>query len=386
MSRRTAWALYGLLIAAAVAATFLGRSPSPRSELPSVDNTGPEGLKALATWLEAGGVKVIAHRDALDALPPDTATVVIPAPEARPVTAAEVEAVRRFVEAGGLLVYLTPSDPDAQPHLAALVRHQAGSFLPTAAVRGRDPSGASAEVWVRQGALAGVDALRVAAGATLRIDDPRFVPVAGLGPEAALWRASLGQGEVLVAQGASLASNRRIALEDNAQLWANIAAAGPVAFSELHHAPPPRPPASSGLYAVALQFLICAAVFVWARGARLGPPRPLAVERHRSTLEYLHAFAWLTRRAKVEPELVREGLVRLRRTMQDLEGIPVALPASEAALRLEEACGVPREDFLQALAEAEAAALSDAVDRGRYRRIVGELSRLEDALTGRRSR
>lgn len=384
MSRRAGYAIYAAAVLAAIVAALFSRARVPPSELPSVDNAGPRGLKALRVYLEETGQEVVAHRSAFESFPAEVATIVIAAPEARPIGPAEVDALERFVERGGTLVYLAPPDRDSQPHLGERFPTSEGKFLAAKALLGRDASGASAQAWIPTGVLAGVNALRVAAGGTSTVRDQRFVPIAGNGPDAVLWSVTRGKGTVLVASGPSIAANQRLHLEDNLQLWANLAARGPMLFDEYHHVPAPPPPASRGMHAVALQFAICALVFLWARGTRLGPPRPERVERHRSTLEYLAAFAWLTRRSRVEPQLLRESLTRLRRLMHDREGIAVTLPHADAALRLHETCNVPPERYLRAVRDAENATAERSVDPRRFRALSAALMELEDAVAGRR--
>ena len=101
---------------------------------------------------------------------------------------------------------------------------------------------------------------------------------------------------------------------------------------------------SANLLATLLQFGFCALVFVAARGARLGPPRPAPRTRHRSALEYVRAMALLTQSARVEDELL-PGLRRdLRLYLAERLGIPVAVPTFEAAREAERLTGVPAGD------------------------------------------
>src|SRR5690242_13421556 len=108
---------FGILITVAAAMGLATREAPPESTLPSVDNPGPLGLRALYLYLREGGAKAEAHRESLEALPPGVRTIVIAAPHARAVSPAEVENLERFVRAGGTLVFLTSREKKGQPAL-----------------------------------------------------------------------------------------------------------------------------------------------------------------------------------------------------------------------------------------------------------------------------
>lgn len=324
---RGGWWLYALLLGVALAAG-LAASPSPAdSPVPSVTNRGPRGLAALFTWLGEAGVAVTAHDAPLTELPPGTATVVLPAPTGAEVSAAEVEALARFVEAGGALVYLVPRGAP-QPALKRWLELRAGPAAPLSPLGVEDVGGATAPVTLPGGALADVRALRLSAEATLQVSSDGAVPVAGFG---ALWWRPLGQGELWLSAGADLAENARLELLDNARFWGRLAARGPLVFDEYHHRAPRRAPPPLHLAVSALQALVVAALFAWVRGARLGPPREPPPSAHRAALESVQALAGLARDAKLEPELVQALHAELRRLLHQRLGLPVAWPWEELA-------------------------------------------------------
>src|SRR5262249_23253028 len=166
---------------------------------------------------------------------------------------------------------------------------------------------------------------------------PEAVPIAGSSLGSYGWWQQVGDGEVWIFAGADFSENSRIEEEDNILLWKALASRGPMLFDESHHraSSSASGAAARGLWIVARQFLACALFFSYARGVRLGSPRPEIVERHRSSREYLESVAWLTRRAGVEKELIGEAMGRLRIAMYEELGIPVALSEEEAARALE---------------------------------------------------
>ena len=85
--------IFGVLIAVAAALGLATQQTPPESTVPSVENPGALGLRALYLYLREGGAKVEAHHASLEALPPGVRTVVIAAPQARPISSAEVEAL-----------------------------------------------------------------------------------------------------------------------------------------------------------------------------------------------------------------------------------------------------------------------------------------------------
>lgn len=381
---------FGLLVTLAAALGLSARQAATESSLPSVDNPGPLGLRALYLYLEEGGATVEAHRDSLEALPSTTRTVVIPAPQGRSVSPDEVEALERFVRGGGTLVFLTSRDKDkGQPALEQWLELERGAFL-GASSRGlpegdQDLGGTTVDVWVPAGAARGTSGFRVSRDRGIRLNMAEAVPIAGQEGSAALWRLGLGQGEVYVAAGPDLAENRRIELLDNLRFWDALAARGPLLFDEFHHSAKPPPPMSRGVWVFVLQCLAVGALYVFARGQRFGAPRPQLPERHRSTLEYVQSMGWLTRRAQVERELLPELARHLRQLMHERLGIPLTLSEEEAARMMEQRCGIPSAHYLETRAE-----LARALDQGTltpkvYAQLAARYARLEAIVTGRAS-
>ncbi|HLM48354.1 MAG TPA: DUF4350 domain-containing protein, partial [Myxococcaceae bacterium] len=62
---RTA-AIYGVLVTAALAVGLVTNRQQPQSTVPSVDNPGPQGLRALYLYLQESGAPVSALTKAFD--------------------------------------------------------------------------------------------------------------------------------------------------------------------------------------------------------------------------------------------------------------------------------------------------------------------------------
>lgn len=387
---RTA-AIYGVLITLAVA-VGLAVEQSPRhSTVPSVENAGPLGIRALYLYLQESGASVRVLQEAFTELPEDVRTVVVAAPAGRKVTEQEAEALEAWVRRGGTLVYLASRGGKApQPELDSWLGLSSGRLLPPSSdglpTEEQDFTGTTARVWVPVGAARGLERLRVTLDRGLAVGRLEAVPLAGAEGAAVLWRVPMEAGEVYVLAGADLAENRRLELLDNLRFWDALAARGPLAFDEYHHGAGPRkePPSARGLWVFAAQCLVVGLLYVVSRGTRFGPPRPLLVEKHRSALEYVHSLGWLARRSKVERELVPELARRLRRLMHERLGIPLSLPEDEAARALEQTCGLPAADYLEAREDLVRTMELPLISPKDYARLARRYARLENLLTGRR--
>jgi hypothetical protein len=382
------WGPYGVLVALAAALGLAGH-PSLRgtSTLPSVDNPAGPGVAALFTYLRESGSTTRAWREPLTSLPSETQVLVLTAPTVRPLRAEEVDAVDRFVRRGGTLVYLAPpSSAGAQPLLNEWARLGKGRPLQSDVAGSKegllDPLGVTVDVWRASSALEKTAHLRVQRGSGIELDVDDAVPVAGLGRDVVLWQRSLGHGELWVAAGPDLAQNRRLELDDNLAFWTHLAARGPVYFDEGHHHEEEAPAAGRGLAVLGFQWVAVVLMFAWVRGTRFGPPRWEPPSRDRSTLEYLRSFAWLTRRAHVERELVAELLQQLRVTLQEQAGIALELPAAEVDRELVSRCRVPAGWFDALVADYQKTLGKADVTPRDYARLSRRCAQIERVVRG----
>lgn len=375
--KRSRWAgvLPWLLLfgAALVFGLAAGGQPGADSPLPSTHNPGPRGAAVLHTWLSEGGGAVERLDGPLTAIPAGVEVLVLAAPTDREVTRDEVDAVERFVEAGGTLLYFSPRPATAQPELAKwLALKDTVTTLPRAEETTLgDLGGATVQVDVPRGLLAGARQLRVSADTGLEVEDAA-IPVA----QKMLWWRGLGKGEVWIAAGADLLENRRLQLLDNPQLWANLARRR-VAFDEFHFAAAPKVAWSANLWATLGQFFFVSLIFVAARGRRLGPGRPTPIRQQRSILEYVGSMGALLRRAGVEGPLAVQQRDRLRRLMHERLGIGLQLPSDEASRLLASHTGLPPGAWSRF--EASTLGPVDFAAHG------AEAARLEAAVVGRRA-
>lgn len=367
MSRFGAWPIFGVLLLLALVLGLAGGRDEPASVTPTVTNASPRGLKVLHTWLSERGADVRVGEGPLSELPADVATIVIAAPVAAGFTDQDVAELRKHLEQGKTVVLMLARGTRRQVFRPLINLKQAPGA--TMAPVPLDGSGATIEVVMPIGPLRNVKSLRVSGDPNVRALD---VDAISLTMPEALWARRIGTGTLFVSAGPDLAENARLGLADNARLWANLAAAGPLYFDESHHQAPTLQPPTVNLWATVLQFLFAAAVFIVARGTRLGharaePPPPL-----RSSTEYVEAMARLTQRASLEPELIEALRRQVRLTLQERLGIPLELPDAERA----------REIRIPNFGADDAQGLF--TDTG-FLSLSRRLARLEDALSGRKA-
>lgn len=294
------WLGLGALVVLALAATFAAQRPGSDSPLATVENRGPRGVAVLATWLSESGREV---RVTDGELPEGVQTVVLAAPSADEYSPEQLEPLRRFVEAGGTLVYLVPR----QAPQAALNRWlgvSTGELAPLNDAPGVADVGGST---VTVTGVPGVHTLRVSADRALHVEGGEEAAEYGV-----LWTRQLGEGRVWLSAGADLAENARLELADNARFWSRLPS--PLAFDERHQRVSRALPINFA--ATGLQLLVLAGLFIWARGRRLGPPRDELTNTSVSTMSYVHALANLLRKSHVEPELV----AALKRELREAGG------------------------------------------------------------------
>jgi len=381
---------FALLVVLALALGLAERQEAPESPIPTVENTGARGARALYLFLREAGRPVGTLLDSLETLPKDTRTLVIAAPEGRPVTDAEVLALRTFVGGGGTLVYLSPRELGRhQAALESWLRLDEGPLLPSTE-RGlgtdlADAGGTTVDVWLAPGPLRGLSSLRVSQDRGIVVRHADAVPLAGLGGAVVLWRRAIEKGEVFVLAGADLVENRRLELLDNVAFWDALSRRGPLVFDEYHHLQAPPPPLSRGIWVFVAQVLTVGLVYAVSRGTRFGAPRPVRLERHRSALEYVRSMGWLMRRAKVEKELLPELDRALRQALQERLGISLTLDDTEAARLLERDGGIPAARYLEAKAELTRLQGQPVVSPSDYARVARAYAWLEREVTGRAS-
>ncbi|MGC3997262.1 MAG: hypothetical protein QM767_07035 [Anaeromyxobacter sp.] len=364
----------GLLPAAALAAlalvaagAVLGQRRQRLREaapLPAGESTGPRGLAALRTTLQAAGTAVL-RRGPGDPPAPGAAVVILAAPRA-PLDEAEAAALLAGAEGGATLVWaLGPAPQPALARRLGLSTSGPGTL--------RTASGLAPHPLVG-------DLQLPAAGPALQATWPGALPVSGLPGAATALSLPVGRGELLVLSGPEPLENAHLADGDALTLALRLGSRGPVALDERFLRPPGEtPPSRRALLTAAGQLLLAALVWLWARGRRLGAIRRAPAEGaapsgagHAASLGALYA------RAGDEPALAAQTWRLLRQRLEQRAGLSARLEDADAARRLAARCPLAAEALTRG-----AAALS-AGGRGTLLRVTRAAAEAEAALRQRR--
>lgn len=293
---RTTWvtlAVFAVLAAFYIAVLSAAQAYySPAAPPLSTYGTDPAGMAALYRYLARIGVNE-ARLEQFDVLPPAAGTVIVEAgAPARSLTTGRLERLKRWVESGGTLV-IAAQDPSPL--------HDIAGIRPTG-VDGPgmvdvSPSGASRLV-------GGVATAEISGARYLSpLPSAATVELAAAGRPVLVSRP-IGSGTVIVLADQYALSNGGIAVKDNLALALDVVAprgAATIVFDEYHHGYA----SGSGAFDVLpvavrlsiVELVIAAAALLFARGRRLGTPRPVTDEQPRSPLEYVRSLAGLFRHA-----------------------------------------------------------------------------------------
>ncbi len=304
-SRRAAWLLAGSMVAAllAVAVLLFGRTAERGAfaEAFSTFRATPDGAKAAFILLERLGHRV--HRHAEETLALEGADVLFVLEPAKAFTADEAEALERFVEAGGCLVYAARDESEVHRRFGVDLKAQAKNPPAPVEVVPAIPSAYARGV----ASLAPDPHPR-----TLESSRASAVPIfrGPNGVEAFAVRA--GQGKALLFADPSPFANRALERAGNAALLAAIAAAharpggrgARIAFDEYHHGFEAERGVAGYLGRRALapalvQALVAFSVPALALGGRRGRPPVLEEDRPPESREHIRAMAEIYAKARL---------------------------------------------------------------------------------------
>jgi hypothetical protein len=302
---REAWILGALLLLFVLFSAFYTERGIQEEEKgrPTTYSFGPNGLAALYRVLQKQGLATRQYRRELGSLPSDAALVVIAEPVARQVSMAESDAVRKWVEGGGALLFLVsdnafsvgPSEEMLSSHMRIDLAQSRPLDLtvdPASSRYLRDIHSIHVDGTLRLSPRGGAKSL-------LRDDD---------GSYAVTWKK--GKGTVIAAMSSLGADNAHLQRADNALLFVNIAETHTsghrkaVLFDEYHQGygevvegrslwDALGTPARAVFWYFAGVFLI----LVYNLNRRFGPAKRLVLPSYRPSTEYIMSMARLFRKA-----------------------------------------------------------------------------------------
>ncbi len=295
-------AVAGVFLALALLGDALGGAPS--GPVSSSYATGGRGVAAWAELLARSGRRIRQLRVSLGNARLDPAdTLIILDPDA--LLHSEGSRLRAFMMAGGRLVFAA-SEPERT--LPALLERSPSWSASSSTHISANPNSAAGVADVREVSSAGEG--QWLSWSSFRVVIPS--PEGG----ALLIERSLGSGRLELLADASPLQNRLLASADNAQFGLDLAGARtrPVVFVEsVHGYGQSRGLAAlPGAWWLALAGLALAgALWILARGRRLGGPQPAAVAEPPPRMAYTDALTLLLRRTR-EPAQTAAALERLR--------------------------------------------------------------------------
>lgn len=252
------------------------------------DSYGPRGTSALYSFAAVRGHQVTRLSSSFSPIPSEAGLLFVFNPDVQPFSAADVQGLKQWLSAGGVLVY-ADSDVDHQLRLAFGLASgrtdtdgQAVLAVPALAGAGRVGSDEPVHSW------------RPSADQV-----PLFVSQVGGQP--VIVEERVGAGRIIAIANPDLLTNHWLGKEDNWRLAADLLAVAPgeVLFDEYHHNPyagaAPKDWTKEP-WGIALLWTLAVGFFGFAlRGRSFGPRIQPAGEPDRSSAEYAQAVGSLLR-------------------------------------------------------------------------------------------
>lgn len=342
-------------------------------DTPSTLNAQGPGAKALFLLLEKEGFSLERMEAPWTTLRPSVAllTVIEPLDRSRRITAEEMKALKTWIEAGGTVLFmvtLPPRDLDKKDEIVGDL----------AIVRGDDQAKDLKPFEPDSPYVRSVDTLHIASPVRLRAGQNAHYHTLFRDDDGAMAMAKeMGKGHVVVLANSVAASNEAISKGDNAILLYNIAQEAvkngghTVAFDEYHHgvgfeSHDGDGPGDASLFAAApapLRYLLLhlgalGILLLYTANRRFGPLQAMHSVAYRPSTDYMGSMARLFRRANsgdiVIATLYRQFLRDLRHRLDLSPDAPLQQLVA-AAVRT---YGVPEAPLLQLLTTCE------TIDRG----------------------
>jgi hypothetical protein len=361
---RAEWLVLAALLVFLVGASILVGSQDElegpeRFPDPSTYNARGSGSKGLFVWLQELGTDVRRWERPLDDLPEGARVLLVLGPR-RPPEANELNAVERWVRAGGILLLADSgvgrAVPGVLPGPAALKFGLAPRFAGgPATLRPAFPSRY----------VEGVETIQPAVRVRFQRQRPEgWAPLFADAAGDVVGVRRVGHGTVIAVADAGLFSNARLEMAGHARLALNIVRAhagrGLVLVDEFHHGHGGQSAFLRYLKGTSAPWLLAQAGLVFlallvARGTRFGPPLPSRQEVRASSLEYVGALGDLFRRAGAR-RLAAEALAgSLRRRLVAALGTRPGEDTGRLAARAAPRLGMPESVVVRCLAPAASA-------------------------------
>jgi hypothetical protein len=304
---------------AVLVTTVLAAIDVPKPVVADPESPAPEGAKALVMWLQSANLSAHTFSSSLAEPPDNVKTIILAAPTARALEAAEVSRLQQWVQRGGTLVYLAVH-PELQPELSQWLQLTMTPREMTS--NEQSPS----VVTVNEGLFREVRRLRLSQKNRLSTNAPDAV---SLTDDGALWLVPVEKGAVLFTADATLLQNNTLEQHDNARLWLALARQGPLAFATFYHS---AGLARSSVRWWPLAFLVIALLLSLSK--RLGPVHPAQPQPPPPASEHVFALTQLADRKETHHSLVEVVRLEFRRWLFRRHGISVEATQAECLKQL----------------------------------------------------
>ena len=302
--------LFGLFLVFAIYSERIAEESTPAAT-PSMHNAKSGGVKAFNLLLEQQGFRVADLRSPWNALSVNDGLLIVVEPfdAKRPVVEGELQALTRWVQNGGHLLYLVamperPLDPkDALTGDIAVVGAEEKELSVV------EPVSVANEPLVQ-----GVKSLKM--GGAVRLQAKAGSPYHEIlrdTQDSLILEKTFGKGKLWAVASTSLATNAGIQENDNAILLVNAAtiAVGEtkktVLFDEYHHGIGLTAALSAersilaatplGIKLVVLHFILLSVLLVYNGNRLFGRPLPIATPKYRASTDFVGGLARLYRKA-----------------------------------------------------------------------------------------
>jgi hypothetical protein len=339
------------------------------------ESDAPDGTSAFHQLADARGHRVGLIHDSFQ-LPPTSQVLFVISPEL-PFKSGEADAVARWVEAGGVLVYAATA-PDPVLESALGISRAAGGLT----------YDTEADATAATPLLAGVRHVRIGPVTSFRPpegDQVAFLRAVADDQVVGL-EAARGTGHFFALASSTVLDNQTIAVDDNGRLGGDLlAAAGPsapVTFDQYHHLGGSGGTSSLawlttpwGL-AILLEVLLVFGLLAIG-GRAFGPRIPLHPAADPSSAEFTSAVGAMLRRARARPQTIARLLTATRAALAE----QVGLRDTAAPERLEGVLRRRSPGLADALGHATASAATVNDERS-LAQAAAELHRLAHPALG----
>jgi len=364
------------MVVLTIAGALIAPPPAGDEERGSTFSPGPDGAKAAYLTLKQLGYRIDRSVEPLTAVTvdPSTAVLVLASPS-EPPSDQDRRALRRFLEAGGVVLATGTGGAD---FLSGKVDDKTAGEP--------SPSPTSYSATLPSPLTAGAPRITMAPEAESVRFDPPYISIYGT-KEGGVVRTSLvGDGRAIWWAGSTPLSNDAVSDAGNLDLLINVLDLGKraILWDEHYHGHARSMwsyAAATPLLWVLAQLGVIAATALATYSRRRGPVRPKVVDSRTSPMEFVDTLGGLYEQARAAAASVGAALVRLRRLLLTASGLPAGSSIDAVSRTAAARFGLAEQDVHDVLVKAEHAAANPSLDPAEALVLVKRLQTLAAIVT-----